>query len=37
LETTKDVPVLDPIANAGAVPSVAIGLIESLAQGVDDP
>ena len=35
--TTNDVPVLEPIANAGAVPLAAVGLILSYAQGVEDP
>jgi hypothetical protein len=37
LSTTNDVPVVDPIANAGAEPSAAVGLILSFAHGVDEP
>jgi hypothetical protein len=35
--TTNPVAVVDPIANAGAVPFEMVGLIDSCAQGVDDP
>ena len=35
--TTKLVPVVEPIANAGAAPLADVGLIESIAHGVDVP
>lgn len=35
--TTKRVPVEEPITNAGAVPFALVGLMESWAQGEDEP